>query len=446
MDKIDKLRKELIKSETFCFYPFLELSTNPAGHVKPCCYYADTLKPELNSKVEDQFVLSNDNTFEEVWNSNSLKDIRTKMYNGEKLSPCDICYRDGAASMRQRSVNEYKNNREVLERVQNALEQDGHVTPTPKRLELKPNNLCNLKCVMCNSYDSSQIAKELKALAKTHGGIEVSTGRFESISDTPGITENNANFDGIDVPDWSDNIEIWKSFCRILEGVDTLSFAGGEPPLMPWVHKALKQAISTGHSKNISVYVASNLTNIHGSFLEYMPHFKKFELIASIDGTEKVQEYCRFPSNWKSVSDNFIKAKSFTENSNVKLVTNITVNILNVLNLTDLLYWIEERSQEYPYYKEWPYNLNVLSFPIGQHVSNLSEANKKIAIERLEDYKQNSLILREFPDLVHKINLVINEIKKERNEFEFFKFVGRVNVLDEHRKVNYKDFIPELEL
>lgn len=446
MDKIDELRKEIIKSDTFCFYPFLELSTNPAGHVKPCCYYADTLKPELNSKVDDQFVLSNDNTFEEVWNSNSLKDIRTKMYNGEKLSPCEICYRDGAASMRQRSVNEYKNDREVLERVQNALDNNGYIDQTPKRLELKPNNLCNLKCVMCNSYDSSQIAKELKALAKTHGGIEVSTGRFEKISDKPGITENNANFEGIDVPDWSDNLEIWESFCRILEGVDTLSFAGGEPPLMPWVHKALKRAISTGHSKNISVYVASNLTNIHGSFLEYMPHFKKFELIASIDGTEKVQEYCRFPSNWKSVSDNFIKAKSFTEKGNVKLVTNITVNLLNVLNLTDLLYWIEERSQEYPYYKEWPYNLNVLSFPIGQHVSNLSEANKKTAIERLEKYKADSLILKEFPDLVHKINLVINEIKKERNEFEFFKFVSRVNVLDEHRKINYKDYIPELEL
>jgi organic radical activating enzyme len=446
MDEIDKLRKEIIESETFCFYPFLELSTNPAGHVKPCCYYADTLKPELDSKVDDQFVLSNDNTFEEVWNSNSLKDIRVKMYNGEKLSPCEICYRDGVASMRHRSVNEYKNNREVLSRVNDTLKKNGHSDKTPKRLELKPNNLCNLKCVMCNSYDSSQIAKELKALAKTHGGIEVTTGRFEKISDKPGITENNANFEGIDVPDWSDNLEIWQSFCRILEGVDTLSFAGGEPPLMPWVHKALKRAIDTGVSKNISVYVASNFTNIHSSFLEYMPHFKKFELIASIDGTEKVQEYCRFPSNWESVSNNFIKAKSFTENPNIKLVTNITVNVLNVLNLTDLLYWIEERSQEYPYYREWPYNLNVLSFPTGQHVSSLSDDNKKLAIQRLEDYKQNSLILKEFPDLTHKIDLVIKEINQSRNELELEKFKYRMSVLDNHRKVNYKDFIPELEL
>lgn len=446
MDKIDKLRKEIIESDTFCFYPFLELSTNPAGHVKPCCYYADTLKPELDSKVEDQYVLSNDNTFEEVWNSNSLKDIRTKMHNGEKLSACDICYRDGIASMRQRSVNEYKNDREVLHRVSDALDNNGHSDKTPKRLELKPNNLCNLKCVMCNSYDSSQIAKELKSLAKTHGGIEVSTGRFEKISDKPGINENNANFEGIDVPDWSDNEEIWDSFCRILPGVDTLSFAGGEPPLMPWVHKALQRAIDTGVSKNISIYVASNFTNIHQSFLDFMPHFKKFELLASIDGTEEVNNYCRFPSNWDSVSKNFIKAKSFTESSNIKLVTNITVNMLNVLNLTDLLYWIEERSQEYPYYKQWPYNLNVLSFPMGQHVGNLSDNNKKLAIDRLEEYKKNSLILKEFPDLTHKIDLVIQEINQPRNEFEYFKFVGRVNVLDKHRKVSYKDFIPELDL
>lgn len=446
MDKLDKLRKDIINSDTFCFYPFLELSTNPAGHVKPCCYYADTLKPELDSTSAEQFVLSNNTTFEEIWNSNSLKDIRTKMYKGEKISPCEICYRDGAASMRQRSINEYKNNSEVLSRVSNTLENNGHSEKTPTRLELKPNNLCNLKCVMCNSYDSSQIAKELKSLAKTHGGIEVSTGRFEKISDTPGITENNADFKGIDVPDWSDNLEIWKSFCRILEGVDTLSFAGGEPPLMPWVHKALKHAISTGYSKNISVYVASNLTNINKNFLEYMPHFKKFELIASIDGTGAVQEYCRFPSNWKSVSDNFVKAKSFTKNENVKLVTNITVNVLNVLNLTDLLYWIEQRSQEYPYYREWPYNLNVLSFPPGQHVSSLSDDNKITAIKRLEEYKEKSMILKEFPDLTHKIDLVINEIQKPRNEFELGKFKYRLSVLDNHRNVNYKDFIPELDL
>jgi organic radical activating enzyme len=446
MDKVDKLRKEIIESDTFCFYPFLELSTNPAGHVKPCCYYADTLKPELDSGVDDQFVISHGNTFEEVWNSNSLKDIRTKMHKGEKLSACDICYRDGIASMRQRSVNEYKNNREVLNRVSDILDNNGHSDKTPKRLELKPNNLCNLKCVMCNSYDSSQIAKELKALAKTHGGIEVNTGRFEKISDKPGIIENNKDFAGIDVPDWSDDENIWNSFCKILPGIETLSFAGGEPPLMPWVSKALQYAVDNGLSQNINVHVATNLTNIHQSFLDFMPHFKKFELIASIDGTEKVQEYCRFPSKWSALSTNYKKAKSYLSANNVKLTTNITVNLLNVLNLTDLLYWIEEQSTEYPYFKEWPYNINLLYFPEGQAVNNLSERNKILAIDRLEEYKKNSLILKEFPEIVHKIDLVIHEIQTPRNEKHFESFKNRIKVLDNFRKIDHKQYIPELDL
>lgn len=447
MDKIDKLRNDIIQSDTFCFYPFLELSTNPAGHVKPCCYYDEPLKPTLTSEQSEQYSLSHPGTnFEKVWNSDSLKDIRTKMHNGEKLKPCDICYRDGVASMRTRSINEYKNNREVLEKVHKTLENDGHADYTPKRLELKPNNLCNLKCVMCNSYDSSQIAKELVTLVKIHGGIEVDSGRFERISSTPGLTENQRDFVNVTVPDWSDNEEIWESFCKILPEVETLSFAGGEPPLMPWVSKALQYAIDNNFSKNISVHVASNITNIHQNFLDFMPHFKHFELIASIDGIEKVQEYCRFPSNWDQVSKNFKKAKMYTSQSNVKLTANITVNLLNVLNLTDLLYWLEDSAQEYPYFREWPYNLNLLYHPAGQAVNNLSDSNKKLAIERLEKYKEESSILKEFLGLESKIDLVINEIKKPRNDAALEIFKNRINVLDAHRRVSYKDFIPELEL
>jgi hypothetical protein len=42
---------------------------------------------------------------------------------------------------------------------------------------------------MCNSYDSSQVARELTELVTKFKGIEVKAGRFEKISDTPGITD-----------------------------------------------------------------------------------------------------------------------------------------------------------------------------------------------------------------------------------------------------------------
>jgi len=48
--------------------------------------------------------------------------------------------------------------------------------------------------------------------------------------------------------------------------------------------------------------------------------------------------------------------------------------------------------------------------------------------------------------LVSKIDLVIQEIKKPRNEKAFAIFQNRIKVLDDFRNINYKDYIPELEL
>ena len=50
MKKLDKLRQDILDSETFCFYPYLELSTNPSGHVKPCCYYTSILFEDFDNE------------------------------------------------------------------------------------------------------------------------------------------------------------------------------------------------------------------------------------------------------------------------------------------------------------------------------------------------------------------------------------------------------------
>jgi organic radical activating enzyme len=162
---------------------------------------------------------------------------------------------------------------------------------------------------MCNSYDSSQVEKELKDLVTKFKGIEVWAGRYIKISETPGITESNRAFTDVDQPDWSNNQEVWDSVIKIVPNLEVLSFAGGEPTLIPFVENILKYCVDNGYAKNIKVFLSSNFTNIHKKFLDLMPHFKQFELIASIDGIEKVNDYCRFPSKWSQVSSNYLKAK-----------------------------------------------------------------------------------------------------------------------------------------
>jgi sulfatase maturation enzyme AslB (radical SAM superfamily) len=477
MDDIDKLRKELVDSETFCFYPFLELSVNPSGHIRPCCYYDGLLYKDvsnINYKVRDYTNVLNiqehGTTLEDAWYSDNMKLVRKQMYEGTEkdYTPCEICKRDGQSSMRVRSINHYKNNRQVLQLVKAAIDNDFHVESLPQRLELKPSNLCNLKCVMCNSYDSSQIAKELEELSEKYDGITVEAGRLLSVDHAVTTSTQAAYNKNIVSPydqhiikiklenstinnsitDYSNNEQLWETFCKIVPTLETLSFAGGEPTLIPFVERALSYCVDNGYANNITVFCSTNATNINKKLLSLIPKFKLFEVICSIDGYEKVQEYSRFPSKWPQIEKNYKALKQLTIHPNVKILLNITVTALNVYNLDELLNWIEEQAQEYPYFHQWPYNINMLSHPVYQQASMLPMSIKNKAIARLERYKENSVILKEFPGLDLKIDLVINELRKHNNSdvtANLKLFSKSIQALDEHRGIDIDSYIPALK-
>ena len=455
MDKIDILRKQIIASDSFCFHPYLELSTNPAGHTRPCCYYEGYLyETALHSRTKEDKIISIHTpgmTFEKIWQSEHLQEMRKDMWEGKLPRQCVVCKRDGAASMRARSIKEYKNDVEVLKLVEATIANDFKVKHLPIRLELKPSNLCNLKCIMCNSYDSNQIGKELTELTKKHTGIEVFEGRLEDINKNRiGLVEVDLLYQEIESTDYSENVDVWNSFVAMAPTLKVLSFAGGEPTLSPFVLRALQYCVEHDYAKNIIVFCSSNYTNLNKNFLELMPHYKRFKLIASIDGFGKVQEYTRYPSKWEAIEKNYCRAKKYIEHSNIKIVMNITVTALNVLNLDKLLYWIEEQSNVAPYFDSWwPYNLNLLWSPTHQRIEYLPREIKAEAVQRLKKYKENSSILKEFPDMHGMIDLVITQLQStEFSDAEIEKGISKfsniLKILDEHRKVDINEYIPDL--
>lgn len=447
MDDIDNFRKKIIDSETFCFHPFLEVSTRPNGTVDPCCYYSEDWHIVTSEK------LSEINSIEKFWNGARFIDIRNKMAAGEKLEGCKVCYRDGPASMRARSVQENINNKEYLTLVKTVIDNNGIAEYFPRRFELKPNNLCNLKCIMCNAYDSSQIEKELKELDHKYGGIKAKGGRFlHTTGGVPGVWEGPVG--QYELPnmlslDWANSGTMWKDFQKIAPTLNVLSFAGGEPTLNPIVHKILNYCVENNYSQNITVFISSNFTNLNKKFFELMPKFKKFELIASIDGIEQVQEYIRYPSNWLTIKQNFEIARTYMQYPTVKILVNITVNILNIFYLIDLLYFLEEQFFEYPYYEEWPYNINLLYFPEELKIDWIPHALRNEVIQKISEYQKNSYVLKQFPDLKVKTDLLINVLSqipdnvKIKEQMTILENI--LNTLDDHRDVSYKSSIPWIE-
>ena len=330
MDELDKLRETILDSETFCFYPFLEVSTRPNGAVFPCCYWND-----FNDRgFKDEQRISDDNTIRTFWNNDLVQRVRTDIASEKKVGGCSTCYRDGKSSMRQRSIKEYSNDRDKLQLVKDTLDNSGIATHTPIKLELKPSNLCNLKCLICNSYDSSQIEKEFTALSKD-SGIETKGGSFFRKIDKPGIWEAGFPLEQVSKADWAESAKFWKEVEMFLPKIEVLSLAGGEPTLNPVVHKIIEYCVTNDYAKNIKVFVSSNFTNLNAKFLKSMSHFKQFELIASIDAVGEVQEYSRFPSNWKQIQKNFEEAKQYMKHDNIKILVNATVSIFNILILVE---------------------------------------------------------------------------------------------------------------
>lgn len=447
MDKLDKLRSDIIESKTFCFYPFLEISTRPNGVVFPCCYWTE--KDHL-TKVDK---ISKNMPVEDFWNSKKFIHIRNELANNTELKGCEVCARDGNASMRARGIRENINNREYLKLVQTTIENSGKADHLPKRLELKPSNLCNLKCFMCNAFDSSQIEKELRELDQLHNGVKSHGGRLRHLAPgNPGVWEgflNEYQLPDMRNLDWAETEEFWNDLTRLLPTLDVLSFAGGEPTVNPIVHKILQYCVDNDYAKNITVFISSNFTNLNKQFFELMPHYKKFELIASIDGIEEVQEYIRFPSKWRVINKNVEIARQYMKYSNIKILVNITVNILNIYYLDKLLMFIDEKFLEYPYYQEWPYNINLINYPEETRIDWIPLELRSEIIDKLKIYQDNSTTLKFFPELKIKTDLLINELlkgyDKQVSNYHLKILKETVNTLDNHRKIDYSKSVPFLD-
>lgn len=440
------LQDKIRDNEAFCFYPFLEVSTRPNGVVFPCCYWNDN---EHLAKIPH---IDNENSILELWNSERIVKIRQAMARGEKLRGCNICYRDGSASLRVRSINESINNLDHLALVEQTIQNNGVSEHLPRRLELKPSNLCNLKCISCNAYDSSQIEAELKQLDEKYNGIKTHGGRLRHVvGTTKGVWEGlvgEYTLPNLSNLGWAESERFWEDMKIVLPKIEVLSFAGGEPTLNPVVLKTLEYCVANGYDKNITVFLSSNFTNLKATFFELMHGFKRFELIASIDGINQVQEYLRFPSKWATIKRNFELAKTYMTNPNTKLVTNITVSILNIKYLVELLTYIDSTDLVHPAYHQWPYNINLLNTPLELRIDWIPPQYRKHIIDEIEQYKSTSSVLRRFPGLKLKIDLLINELNKP---YEQLLAVQQLKILkdtlavyDQHRNTNYKTSLPFL--
>jgi pyruvate-formate lyase-activating enzyme len=383
-DSISFFEDLVEQNPSFCIFPFIELLVNN-GNTTVCCRSAEPIT--RISQLKDYATDSN------------YQAIRQKMLEGKLLPEhCSTCYRYeqlGMRSARQQETVEWANRLGI--KSLDDLNQIKH----PVYYEVRPSNVCNLQCRMCDPKSSHLIAKEYQQL--------------QLVTDYQDQEYTNSDFVDID-------------------HIKKLYVAGGEPTAMPEFYTFLDRCIQSQHT-DFEFIVNTNATKISNKLRNQLKHFSNLQFIISIEGVDKVNHYIRWPSDWNTIVNN----AHYLQDNNHVISFNITVSIYNVLRLRELLEFLDSEFPKVLIHAQ-------LAESPGQRLSALNhpEAHAVLAqltpIQSLKCYLNDPLLASFVDGLIKYYGN--NPTHNQARLIEFFKFN---DMLDHSRGVHLKDYIPELE-
>ena len=354
--------------------------------------------------MSTEYGLVNDDTptdLKKSWSSDYYKNLRKQFLNDEQPDICSKCFQleeTGGVSDRQRFNNVY------LGKFEPNIE-NGNEYLTPLDLDIRPGNLCNLKCRMCGPASSSQIQKEIKEnplLVEILGKGEVRTS--DILSD-----EKNIEF--------------------LLENVDKgerVKFLGGEPTIMPEVDTFLDILIER-EMFSVPLHFTTNCTNSNVRFIDKISKFKQITFNYSVDGVEKVVEYIRDPVKFNSINTNIQMYHSIARHGQISF----TLQAYNFFNILETLDWANNLGisvrPEILRYPEWD------SYKLIPTIIR----RKKIDIM----YKLKSSYSTSQWNL---IDPVLELIYNDKSETDPIHLARSTLLFDKSRNQHIKDYIPEI--
>lgn len=318
-------------NKTFCMAPWTHTYLSPQSERRLCCasrekaswtnQYIDSEKADKNSEYTPL-------TLDEHWNSEYMKGIRKALMAGEEIPQCQVC---NHKILNIYTYRDYFTKNLFLNKIEEAFEKtndDGYTEMKPISFDYRISNLCNFKCRMCGDQLSSQWEAENRMLGYYDNGAEAwATKEYKPIIEKfqKEVAEK----------------ELWDAVkeCRIEE----IYWVGGEP-LMFEIHWDIMQyLVQSGHSKNVTVRYNTNLsrTSFKGiNLYDLLPHFKKVNVSASIDGTDEIVEYVRHGIKWEQWLNNFKQGLFLNElYGDDGMVLDITITspgLFSMKNLFDL--------------------------------------------------------------------------------------------------------------
>lgn len=422
-------------SSTFCVFPFIHFLAGPTEHWRICCVAQESI---VNGN-QKPYLLQNHNP-KKLWNSEGIKKVRRDMWEGKKISQCRHCYYQESVnrkSYRQRSNEEWLKHFKVRKIISKSVKNDFHVKEAPLYIDLRPGNLCNLRCRMCNPGNSSKIETEWRELKDN-----------ESFKEAIGIksTMFKNKWKKSEETPWEKKEEFWNNMEDWMGKLSKLYLTGGEPTLIRNNWKLIDRLIETKRSHSVELIFNINCTRIPENLLNTFNHFKNVCLNLSLDGFGQVNDYIRDPSHWSEIEGNVKKLLEAAKGKTVDFRVTPVVQVYNVLSLSKLFHWVDGLEKEFS--KRIAIELLILdNDPPCLDIRVLPETVREVSLKRMEDYVRNSPRTKwdvSFKNCAESVVYILENVVHRRRDYLLHQFKKYTSILDSHRKNSFKESLPEL--
>ncbi len=409
-------------SDTFCVRFWTALDVASDGTVRPCCSFTSFVecggKPVRFAGI----------TPVEGLCSASFASWRKQALLGQPVEGCRYCYikeRDGCVSDRMLYNKAYAYLHHQDPRM--VFTEAAPEKLKPRALSLHLGTLCNLKCRMCGPQASSRIAGDA-----VHQGWACQE---------PDI----ARFVKSDAPDagWGHDASLLlDKVAQVADILTDLHVSGGEPLIMPMTQELCRYLVDTGRC-DITLAMPSNGTRIALEMLDLLAAFSALNIRLSIDGSQAVDEYIRFPSQWDEVEATVAKLKALP---NVHLTVGFTLSAYNIFEPIKVVEWAHAKRMRFEYgFVEKPFFIRpgvmpsavlrqaagrIAAFLGRQPTSQDPDSPRSRSLDQLKGLHSYMLNLADKPD-------------RDRSD-AFREFMQFTNALDHDRGQSVADSCPEL--
>ncbi|SVA40759.1 uncharacterized protein METZ01_LOCUS93613 [marine metagenome] len=395
-------------------YNHLHIKAGSGNLAKPLCYapfYNVYLRASSKeSRVCCMSTASHElktNEMSEVFNNDTAQDIRYSMLKGEWHDSCKQCKeREDIHLESDRQMYDAWYQSAVNSHVINPHEPLDVVMPEPRWADLRPSNLCNLKCRMCYPDNSTEIAREWAKLSSPVSDITL---------------DNTYSTDELTRLSQRKHYKLPE-----LNKVVNLKLLGGEPTVQKEVFDILDKVEYNRHSK---VDITTNATTPQ-QFNSIEPYLKKFAQVGwcvSIDGTKQEYEYIRTPAKWDrfDAAVNHLLSKQWGR-LNTVVTFHFVLQAWNWSSVKDVLQYVKDLRYKYHGGEESPYGHCGLTIQpvdqpwLGLGVVPYDERERELALveknfsRRCEELKKWSTLIPYDPALVKRFRAYTHLLDEKR--------------------------------